>query len=410
MGNNAIDYDGFGCFRPSVADQCRIEVVIQPDSVLPTTEAPGLERGSDTMRFLHTADWQIGMKAAHVGAAGDKVRTARIEAIRRIQSLAREKRVDFVLIAGDTFEHDGVSRAIIDPVLDLLGGFDSEVYLIPGNHDPWMPGGIWEYAKQRCRKSVHILNESVPLSIAGGTLFPCPLAARWSTEDPTKWIENRTGEGIRVGLAHGNLAGLPSNGDLNYPIAQDAALRGDLDYLALGHWHSFLPFKTGGKLRMAYSGTPETTAFGEAGSGFVSVVEIDEHGATPQVDQHKVGALKWCNIEREISQEGEMGALLKELRSEKDASKVLVRVRLRGLLFAADAALTATIREYVEQTFLFGRVDDKDLISAPGDDEWIHNLPDGIIRRSALRLLEQRDSVATHALLELYQLVNGGTR
>jgi DNA repair exonuclease SbcCD nuclease subunit len=362
------------------------------------------------MRFLHTADWQIGMKAAHVGSAGGKVRAARMEAIRRIQFLAREQRVDFVLIAGDTFEHDGLGRAIVDPVLDLLGGFDRDVYVIPGNHDPWMPGGIWESASRRCRKSVHILNQCVPVPLVGGTLFPCPLTARWSSEDPTRWMERSPGEGIRVGLAHGNLAGLPANGDLNYPIPADAVVRADLDYLALGHWHSFLPFKKDGTIRMAYSGTPETTAFGEGGSGFVSVVEIDEHGAPPRVDQHRVGALSWCSVDREICHEGEVGALLQELRSEKDASKLLVRVRLKGLLYAADAALPAMLRDYVEQSFLFGRIDDMDLISAPGDDKWIHNLPDGIVRRTALRLLEQQNTVATHALMELYQLVNGDTR
>jgi DNA repair exonuclease SbcCD nuclease subunit len=349
------------------------------------------------------------MKAAHVGAAAGKVRAARIEAIRRIQSLAREKHVDFVLIAGDTFEHDGIGKPIIDSILDLLGGFDSEVYLIPGNHDPWMPGGIWEYARGRCRRSVHILNESGPLPIPGGTLFPCPLTARWSTDDPTKWMQQGIGEGIRIGLAHGNFAGLPSNGDLNYPIPGNAATRANLDYLALGHWHSFLPFKTGGVVRMAYSGTPETTAFGERDSGFVSVVEIDEPGAPPRVDQHRIGALTWCNIER-TCHESELGALLQELRSEKDVSKLLVRVRLKGLLYAADAGLLSALREYVEQAFLFGRVDDKDLISAPGDDQWIDNLPDGIIRQAALRMREQRDAIATHALMELYQLANGGAR
>jgi DNA repair exonuclease SbcCD nuclease subunit len=364
------------------------------------------------MRFLHTSDWQIGMKAAHIGAAAGKVvRVARIEAIRRVQSLAREKRVDFVLIAGDTFEHDGIGKPTIDSILDLLGGFDSDVYVIPGNHDPWMPGGIWEYARGRCRRSVHILNECVPLPISGGTLFPCPLTARWSANDPTKWMQQSPdGEGIRIGLAHGNMAGLPSNGDLDYPIPADAATRANLDYLALGHWHSFLPFKTSGSVRMAYSGTPETTAFGERDSGFVSVVEIEEHGAPPRVDQHRIGALKWCNIEREICHEGELGALLQELRSEKEVSKLLVRIRLKGLLYAADAGLLSTLREYAEQTFLFGRVDDKDLISAPGDDQWIDNLPDGIIRRAALHLREQRDAIATHALMELYQLVNGGDR
>ena len=351
----------------------------------------------------------MGMKAAHVGAAGGQVRAARFEAIRRIQSVVREKRVDFVLIAGDTFEHDGIGKSIIDPVLDLLGGIDSDVYLIPGNHDPWMPGGIWEYARGHCRKSVHILTECVPIPIPGGTLFPCPLTARWSAKDPTKWIEQGRGEGIRIGVAHGNVP-IPSNGDLNYPIAFDAASRANLAYLALGHWHSFLSFKSRGIVRMAYSGTPEPTAFGERDSGFTLIVEIEEPGATPHVVQHKVGALKWCNIDREICHEGELEALLQELRSEKDVSKLLVKVRLKGLLYAAETALPGMLREYVEQTFLFGRVDDKDLISAPDDDQWIHNLPDGIIRRAAIRLREQQDAIATHALMELYQLVNGGTR
>jgi len=30
------------------------------------------------MKFLHTADWQIGMRAAHVGAAGTRVREERL--------------------------------------------------------------------------------------------------------------------------------------------------------------------------------------------------------------------------------------------------------------------------------------------------------------------------------------------
>jgi len=30
-------------------------------------------RGEPVMRFLHTADWQIGMKASHVGEAGLRV-------------------------------------------------------------------------------------------------------------------------------------------------------------------------------------------------------------------------------------------------------------------------------------------------------------------------------------------------
>ncbi|MGH7200999.1 MAG: metallophosphoesterase family protein, partial [Planctomycetaceae bacterium] len=72
------------------------------------------------MKFLHTADWQLGMKAAHVGAAGKSVREARLKSVERIVEVASEQRVDFVLIAGDTFEHNAVDRVLVQKVADLL--------------------------------------------------------------------------------------------------------------------------------------------------------------------------------------------------------------------------------------------------------------------------------------------------
>jgi hypothetical protein len=43
------------------------------------------------MRFLHTADWQIGMKAAHVGAVGQRVRDERLAAARRVMEEAAQR-------------------------------------------------------------------------------------------------------------------------------------------------------------------------------------------------------------------------------------------------------------------------------------------------------------------------------
>jgi len=36
------------------------------------------------MKFLHTADWQLGMKAAHVGGVGARLREERLLAARRV--------------------------------------------------------------------------------------------------------------------------------------------------------------------------------------------------------------------------------------------------------------------------------------------------------------------------------------
>ena len=42
------------------------------------------------VRFLHTADWQIGMKLARIGDAGSRVREERFSAARRAVAAASE--------------------------------------------------------------------------------------------------------------------------------------------------------------------------------------------------------------------------------------------------------------------------------------------------------------------------------
>ena len=56
------------------------------------------------VKFVHTADWQIGMKAAHVGAVGKRVRSERLESARRVVEAAASRQADFIIVAGDTFE------------------------------------------------------------------------------------------------------------------------------------------------------------------------------------------------------------------------------------------------------------------------------------------------------------------
>jgi DNA repair exonuclease SbcCD nuclease subunit len=55
----------------------------------------------ELVSFLHTADWQIGMKASRVADAAENVRKARIDAAQQLIRMASQLQVDFVLIAGE---------------------------------------------------------------------------------------------------------------------------------------------------------------------------------------------------------------------------------------------------------------------------------------------------------------------
>jgi len=390
------------------------------------------------MKFLHTADWQIGMRAAHVGEAAARVREERLAAARRVVGEARAAGAEFILIVGDVFEDNGVDRVLVQKVADILAEFAGPVYVIPGNHDPLVPGSVWEHPAW-ASGHVRLLAEEKPVEIPGGVLFPCPIRAKHSGKDPTSWIpprepresggssESREPNGIRIGLAHGTVEGILQEGS-DYPIARNAAERAGLDYLALGHWHSNAQYTLpDGTVRMAYSGTHEPTGFGERDSGNALIVEIASAGAAPVITPVRTGRLTWTVIEAELREPGDLSRLRARIEALGDAAATLLEVRVSGLLAAADRDELPRLEEILASRFLHGRVDASGLKPSPDDASWPAGLPAGVVRDAAERLQELADpaypgmrpegaspEIASRALLELYALTSaagaGGVR
>lgn len=371
------------------------------------------------MKFLHTADWQIGMNAVHVAQVGDRLREQRFKTAMKVIEEAKRANVEFILIAGDIFENNAVDRMSIQKVVDILSEARMPIYLIPGNHDPLVPGSVWEHPAWKESPWIHVLTESVPVEIPGGVLFPCPIQDKYSKKDPTDWIPKGSGTEIRIGMAHGTVEGVPQE-EVHHPISRHASQRLGLDYLALGHWHSVAKYPgPDGIVRMAYSGTPEPTAFGERKSGNVLVVEIDAPGASPRIETVRTGALEWLVIERDLRGVGELSSVRREIEGIENPSCVLLDLRLQGLIGPEDRAELQRIQEIVSSRLLYGNIDTSGLRPSPQDARWIEMLPDGIIRSAAQKLQQLADpsfsgarpegatpEVASRALIELFALVS----
>jgi DNA repair exonuclease SbcCD nuclease subunit len=343
------------------------------------------------MKFFHTADWQIGMRAAHVGEAGARVREERLAAGRRVVAGAREAGAEFILVAGDIFEHNGVDRVLVQKVADILDGFGGPVYVIPGNHDPLVPGAVWEHPAWKSATNVRVLREEQATEVPGGVLFPCPARAKRSGKDPTAWIPARGGDGIRIGLAHGTVEGIHQE-EPDYPISREAAAREGLDYLALGHWHSTTTYANpDGIVRMAYSGTHETTKFGERDSGNGLIVEIAAAGAPPVVTPVRTGGLTWVVVEEELRVPGDLARLRQRLEAVENPASTLVEVRVSGLVAAQDRDELARLDEILASRFLWGRVEASRIRPLPEDQDWLAGLPAGILREAGIRLRDLAD-------------------
>ena len=96
------------------------------------------------MKFLHTSDWQIGMKAESVGRMAERVREERLEAAKRVVQAARDNGAEMIVLTGDVFEDNAVDRLLVRKIGEILRAFPRPVYIIPGNHDPLVPGSVWE--------------------------------------------------------------------------------------------------------------------------------------------------------------------------------------------------------------------------------------------------------------------------
>jgi len=342
-------------------------------------------------KLLHTADWQLGMRASGLGEAGVRVRETRFDTARAIMELARDEGVDFILIAGDLFEDNGVSNDTIYRAAEALKkGAPVPVFIIPGNHDPASADCVYDRPSwtSEVPDNVTVLKERRPVQLdeTNVVLYPCPLTQKQSTGDPTAWMVESdfdSGQAVRIGLAHGalNIHGK----DYNFPIAPDRAETASLDYLALGDWHGTYIHDA----RTAYSGTPEQTDFGEERTGNVLLVEIGGKGQAPKVEGIHVGRLGWLKWEEEAAA-ATLEQLRQRIRDLDDPEQTLLRLALRGAVAPEVLKEIETLREFAKSRLLRFELDASQVNLMLEPDDIREALPPGALREVSDVLLSLR--------------------
>ena len=328
------------------------------------------------VKFLHTADWQMGMKALQAAEKAKEVRARRFETAARVVELAKREAVDFVLLAGDLFEHHDVDEVVVRKTVAVLDGFAPiPVHVLPGNHDPLVAGGIWDrQGWQRVGDHVTLLREATEIQLRDDVaLYPAPLRQKQSTLDPTAWMPVRAegDERIRIGVAHGVLDLLPER--TNFPIAAGRAEETGLDYLALGDWHGFVQHG-----RTVYSGTMEQTSFSERDPGNVVVVEVARAGSDPIITKHRVGALDWTEHKSTIRDPTDVEHLRKAVLGAGQLPAQLLRItpQLDPAVPASVLGELRTLRDELQEEAFFLDWPNETLDSAPGTPVI---LPEGLL-------------------------------
>jgi DNA repair exonuclease SbcCD nuclease subunit len=339
------------------------------------------------MRFVHSADWQLGMTRHFLaGDAQPRYSAARRDAVAGLGSVAAETGAEFVVVAGDVFEHNQLAPQVVSQSLEAMRAIKIPVYLLPGNHDPLDASSVYTSAlfKSECPTNVAVLDQPGIYEVRPGLQI---VAAPWRSKAPTtdlvadvlSSLEGLPVDGVtRVLVAHGGVDLLDPDPTkpalIRLAGLEDALGCGAVHYVALGDKHSVTDVGNTG--RVWYSGSPEVTNYDdvEPQPGHVLVVDIDETDPLRPVtvDAPKVGRWQFSTLSRQVDNNRDVADLDLNLDLMPDKERTVLRLALIGSLTVTDrASLDACLDKY-SRLFASLRVWDShsDLAVIPADGEF----------------------------------------
>ena len=133
------------------------------------------------VRFLHTADWQLGKRFGQFeDALAGRLTQARVDVVERIRDAARERGIGHVLVAGDVWDVEQPSESSIRQPLAIMGEDpDIRWWLLPGNHDPARAHGLWSRVADIKPDNVELLLDGEPREMEAGVSL---LSAPWTSK------------------------------------------------------------------------------------------------------------------------------------------------------------------------------------------------------------------------------------
>jgi DNA repair exonuclease SbcCD nuclease subunit len=336
------------------------------------------------MRFLHTADWQLGMTRHFLnGEAQPRYSAARRDVVAGLGRLATEESAEFVVVAGDVFEDNQLAPKVISQSLEAMRAIGIPVYLLPGNHDPLDASSVYTSALFTAERgdNVIVLDRAGVHQVRPGLQI---VAAPWRSKAPTTDLVSEVLDGLvadgvtRIVVAHGGVdildpdPGKPSL--IRLAAVADAVSRGAVHYVALGDKHSRTRVDTAG--RIWYSGSPEVTNYDdiEADPGHVLLVDIDENDADRPVSvaARRVGRWRFVTLRRNVDTSRDVADLDLNLDLLPDKDRTVVRLALTGSLTVTDKATLDACLDRYARLFASLRLWERntDLAVVPADGEF----------------------------------------
>ena len=224
------------------------------------------------LKIIHGADFHLDSPFA--GLSPERAaqrRGEQRELLDRLAGLAREKRADLVLLAGDLLDSERVYPETAQALRAALADIPCPVYIAPGNHDFYSRRSVW--ATLDWPENVHIFTggDLERIALPGCTLWGSAFLDPYRDDCPLNGLEVPDDGRLHVACLHGCVG----TGNSYGPIETSDIASSGLDYLALGHVHRGSGLQKEGNTFWAYPGCPEGRGFDETGEKGILYVEAE---------------------------------------------------------------------------------------------------------------------------------------
>ncbi len=241
-----------------------------------------------SVTFIHAAD--IHLDSPMVGLQGlpknifQRLQESTFKAFTRVIDAALTNSVDFVILAGDLFDHEDRSiraQIFLKKELERLEKEGIPVFLVHGNHDHlsgnWtdikLPGNTYVFGSE---VSVSKLQTKSDATVH---LYGFSYGKKHVYERKIIEYQRQSGADFHIGILHGNMEG--SSEHSNYaPFHLSELLEKEFDYWALGHIHKKMLLNE--EPPIVYSGNTQGRNKKEKGAKGCYIVTLQEAGSQLQ--------------------------------------------------------------------------------------------------------------------------------
>jgi DNA repair exonuclease SbcCD nuclease subunit len=285
------------------------------------------------------------------------------------------------IIAGDLFDNENVGASTLESVMGFIDAApEITFFYLPGNHE-----------KNRLLESGIAIPKNLKMFGEDWTCFKLgevTVAGKTKITDDTFANLTLSQSDINIVTLHGMLCDRSASPD---KIGLREASELPIDYLALGHYHTYSETKLKSRGTAVYSGTPEGRGFDEAGDKGYVIIDTDTPCITHTFVKRASRTLHIIPVDisgadREIEIENRVAYAISQINSRD-----LVRVRLVGEYEPGVKRDTESLTDRFSSRFYYFETKDESRLRISSEDY----KNDKSLKGEFIRLVLSRDELTS---------------